>query len=117
MLKLIHPAKKILFIIFSCIVLTQNVYAQKLTFSDSLSKVVIGKEKEIFDAISNGDKSKAEKLYGQDYITINADGTIQNKEEAMQTFEKFKGSKATLFDRRIRVYDNIVLLTAKQNFM
>ena len=109
---------RILFILFplSFIGSIQKLNAQNLTPSDSLSQILIGKEKEMFDAISSGNTSAAEKIFGQDYITINADGTMQEKEETIKTFGKFKGSTAKLSDKKIRIYDNVAIINGKAKF-
>ncbi len=108
----------ILFILFllSFIGPIQKLNAQKLTPSDSLSQILIGKEQEMFDVISSGNTPAAEKLFGQEYITINADGTMQEKEETMKTFGKFKGSTAKLSDKKIRIYDNVAIINGRAKF-
>jgi uncharacterized membrane protein YhdT len=56
------------------------------------------------------------KLFAQDYVTINADGTMQEKEETMKTFGKFKGSTAKLSDKKIRIYDNVAIINGRAKF-
>lgn len=90
--------------------------AQEISPSDPLSQVLIGKEKEMFDAIVNGDKPAAEKLFGKDYVTINADGTMADREETMKKFGGFKGAAYTLSDKRIRAYKDIAIITGGAKF-
>jgi hypothetical protein len=70
----------------------------------------------MFKIILNGDKAAVEKMLGADYITINADGTLQDKNETMRLFGKFKGATATLSDKRIRNYGNLSIITGGAKF-
>ena len=93
----------------------QTLQAQSSVPSDSLKQVLLAKEKEMFSVMVEGDKPAATKMVGEDYITINADGVIQNKEETMKTLGRFKGSTGKLSDadRTIRVYGNIAIITGR----
>ncbi len=99
----------IITVIFFTVV--QNAFCQTSEPSDSLKKVLIVKEAEMFKVISSGDKDAANKLIGPDYVTINADGVMENKTDMMKTFGKFKIATFTLSDRRIRTYGNIAVIT------
>jgi hypothetical protein len=58
----------------------------------------------MFNAISTGDKEAAEKLFARDYITINADGIMQEKEETMK--QRFRNN---IFQKELfqhQVYKN-----------
>jgi len=103
--------------VFFCLMFLQNTSGQGSEPSDSLKNVLTGKEAEMFKVISIGDKAAAEKMFGADYITINADGTLQDKNETMRLFGKFKGSTATLSDKRIRNYGNLSIITGVPNSM
>ena len=117
MYKLNTFSPKMLFIlILASIGTMSNAFAQNSAPSDSLTKVLINKEAEMFHIISIGDKAAAEKLIGQDYITINADGVMENKIEMMKTFGKFKGATATLSDKKIRIYGNLAIITGGASF-
>ena len=98
------------------VVLAPASNAQELSPADPLAQVLIGKEKEMFDAIVNGDKPAAEKLFGRDYVTINADGTMANWEETMKTFGGFKGATYALSDKKIRTYQDIAIITGGAKF-
>ena len=58
----------------------------------------------------------AEKMFATDYMTINADGTMQDKTETMKLFGKFKGATTTLSDKRIRTYGNLSIITGGAKF-
>jgi hypothetical protein len=91
-------------------------YAQELQPSDSLTAVLSAKENEMFTVITSGNQAGAEKLIADDYITINADGVMEGKENTVKSIGKFKGSVARLSDRKTRLYDNIAIINGKAKF-
>jgi hypothetical protein len=93
-----------------------NAFAQGSEPSDSLKNVIVGKEAEMFRVVLTGDRAAAEKMIGEDYMTINADGVMQNKPDMMKTFGGFKGATVTLFDKRIRTYGNLAIITGGAKF-
>ena len=95
---------------------TQTVFGQESAPSDSLKNVLIGKEAEMFHAMTTGDRVAAERIIGPDYITINADGVMEDRAEMMKTFGKFKGATFTLSDKRIRTYGDIAIITGGAKF-
>jgi hypothetical protein len=101
--------------IFSLLI-SQPVYSRQLVLSDSLAALLNLKENEMFSVITNGNKEAAEKLIAQEYITINADGVMEGKENTIKTLGKFKGSTAKLSDKKIRIYDNTVIINGKAKF-
>ncbi|MDB4922824.1 nuclear transport factor 2 family protein [Mucilaginibacter sp.] len=109
--------RSLLFILFIVFVsFKQNAYGQSFVPSDSLSGILIGQEAKMFYNMMNGDKLSADKMIGEDYVTINADGVMQTKTEMMKTFGKFKGATATLYDKRIRTYGNLSIITGRARF-
>jgi len=99
-----------------CLMFLQTAFAQAPDPSDSLKNVLIAKEAEMFRVVLNGDKPAAEKMFATDYMTINADGTMQDKTETMKLFGKFKGATTTLSDKRIRTYGNLSIITGGAKF-
>ena len=116
MRKTLRVQKSIIAISFLFLLISQHLYSQEISVSDSLKILLISKEKEMFSIITNGDKEAAEKLIAQDYITINADGVMEGKENTIKMIRKFKGSTANLSDKKIRVYDNIAIINGKAKF-
>jgi hypothetical protein len=100
----------------SIIGIMPTAFAQTSAPSDSLTKILLNKEAEMFHVILTGDKAAAEKMIGEDYVTINADGVMEDKTEMMKTFGKFKGATTTLSDKRIRVYGNLAVITGSAQF-
>lgn len=69
------------------------------------------REKEMFDATSNGDSAAFRQLCGTDYLTINANGAAMTLEEALPFVPQFKGSTVQLSRQQQRVYGNLALRT------
>src|ERR1700754_2637617 len=97
--------------VFFCLMFLESTSGQGSDPSDSLKNVLTAKEAEMFNVVLSGDKAAAEKMFAEDYMTINADGTLQDKNETMRLFGKFKGATATLSDKRIRNYGNLSIIT------
>ena len=93
--------------------MVQKGYAQEALTADSLQRVLISKEKILFDVIQQGNKAEMDQLMGEDYITINADGVMQDKTQAMKTMGKFKGAAMDIEDRKIRVYGHTAIITGR----
>ena len=91
----------------------QNTRAQEPAVPDSLTNVLVAKEKEMFAIVMRGNKPEAENLFAPDYITINADGVMQDKEETMKMFGRFKGATSDLSEKKIRVYGNIAIINGR----
>lgn len=108
---IINSLCKRVLIIICCIPLFQHVRAQ--TVPDSVPKILIAKEKEMFNVITGDDRVAAGKLLADDYFTINADGVTEDKEATIKTIGKFKGSVAELSDKKIREYDHVALTNGK----
>ena len=87
-----------------------------LAAGQSGNQLLLSKEKEMFTAICTGNKALAEQLFANDYITINADGKLQSRAEAMRDFGKFKGSTFRLSGQQIRNYGNVAVITGKAQF-
>jgi len=96
--------------------LSQTAFSQFLAPSDSLSKVLVANEAKMFHAILTADKVSADKMIGEDYITIDADGAMENKTEMMKTFGRFKGATVSLHDKQIRTYGNLSIITGRARF-
>jgi len=98
----------------------QNTHAQEPAISDSLTNVLVAKEKDMFAIVMGGDRPAAENLFAPDYITINADGVMQTKEMIMaDTARKnmFAGVTFKLFDRKVRVYGDIAIINGRSQYL
>ena len=108
--------KNLSLLLLCCIGILQNTHSQELVPSDSVAQELTKIEKEMFRVVTEGDKPAAEKLFAHDYITIDADGVMQDKEMVMQTFGRFKGSTAALSDKKIRISGNLGIINGKAKF-
>lgn len=88
--------------------------------SDSLTSEIISQlaveQKKMFDMWGNGDVETFKALAGEDYLTINADGTYMNKTEVFDLIPKFKGSRSVILEQTDRYYGNLVLSTGRAKF-
>lgn len=115
--KLILSVKRVVMIIVLFFpVIIQPCFGQTSAPSDSLTKMLISKEAEMFDVILTANRPATDKMVGQDYISINADGVLQNKTEMMQNFGKFKGATVALSDKQLRNYGNLSIITGRAKF-
>ncbi|PSR56945.1 hypothetical protein AHMF7605_27345 [Adhaeribacter arboris] len=111
-----HSSKIMMLVILSVRSLLQISSAQASIRNDSLAQILTVKEKQMFDAITQGNRKKAQLLMGQDYFTINADGTTQGKDEVLKNIEKFKGATYQLSNQKIRIYGTTAIINGKAKF-
>lgn len=104
-------------ILFSLLSLAQ-VYGHSQ--ADSLSKEQINQLKSeqvrMFEMFTNGDVGTFKKLAGEDFLTINADGTYMDKVETFELIPKFKGSTYKVLEQTDRIYNNLVISTGRAKF-
>ena len=104
-------------ILFSTLFLIQVFgYSQ----SDSLSQEVVEQLKieqvRMFEAFCNGDADNFKTLVGDDYLTVNADGTYMGKDKMLEVIPKFKGSTYKIVEQTDRIYNNFVVSTGRAKF-
>ena len=103
--------------LFWTLTITQIIgYSQ----GDTLPQEVIGQLKSeqirMFEMFSNGDIETFKKLAGDDYLTINADGTYMDKTQTLDLIPKFKGSTYKVLEQTDRLYNNLVISTGRAKF-
>jgi len=88
--------------------------------ADSLSQKTIDQLKleqaKMFEMFCNGDAGNFKTIVGEDYLTINADGTYMGKDEMLEVIPKFKGSTYKILEQTDRVYNNLVVSTGQAKF-
>ncbi len=95
--------------IFSCI-----LYAQQ---PDSSSyHVLMNLETKMFEAMSKNDSAYLNHLITDDYVSIDADGKIIDKQVRLKNLSKFKGASFKLSDKKIRIYDNTAIINGRAKF-
>ena len=90
------------------------------TVSSSVQKELEAEEKKMFDAILRYDPEYWKNKVDGDYITINADGVMQTKAEIMADSARknmFGGWTYKLFDRKIRLYGNVAIITGRSQYL
>lgn len=86
----------------------------------SVQSELEAEEKKMFDAILKYDADYWKNKVDGDYITINADGVMQTKSETMaDTARKsmFAGWTYKLFDRKIRLYGDVAIITGRSQYL
>ena len=74
------------------------------------------RQKAMLDIFSNGDPDGFRQIAGDDYRTINADGTYMDREETAQIISKFKGSRSEIVSQEDRFYGPVAISTGRIKF-
>jgi len=86
----------------------------------SVQKELEAEEKKMFDAILKYDPDYWKSKVDGDYLTINADGVMQTKTEIMADTARrkmFAGWTYQLFDRKIRLYGDVAIITGRSQYL
>ena len=73
-------------------------------------------EQAMFASFGRGDASAFGQLAGEDYLTINADGVMLGKADALKLVPKFKGATTTLSGQHRRVYGTTAVSAGRAQF-
>ena len=86
----------------------------------SLSAKILGDldiaEKEMVNALANGDSAAFKKIAGADYVDINANGTTMTLKAMLIDIPNYKGFSVTFSEQLQRVYGTFVLRTGRAKF-
>jgi hypothetical protein len=107
---------RILALYFTVSIGSLSLHAQG-PLSDSLGTILAGMEEKMFVAIGSADAASLNALLSPDYITINADGVLETREEMLKTFGKFKGRHHSLSERTVRVSGETAIITGRAKFV
>src|SRR3954470_21324987 len=113
-----HTTKLILISILLFFV-TQISFGQKKV-SEAVSKESEAAETKMFDAILKYDSVYWADNVPDDYITINADGVMQTKEQILADSSRkhlFAGVSVKLFDRKIRLYGDVAIINGRSQYL
>src|SRR5664279_2684571 len=105
--------------LMSLIVLTSLLtigYARKDSLSQQILVQLKSEQIRMFEMFSNGDVKTFKLLSGDDYLTINADGTYMDKAQTFDLIPKFKGSTYKISEQTDRVYGYVVISTGRAKF-
>ena len=105
-------------LLFPLFILLMSV--QSISQNKSLSKKILQQldesEKEMVNAISNGDSVAFKKIAGFDYVDINANGTKTTLQAMLSEIQNFKGVIVHFSDQSQSVYGNFVLKMGRAIF-
>src|SRR4051812_16886527 len=73
-------------------------------------------QKGMFELFSKGDVEGFKKLAGDDYLTINADGTYLDKTRMLDLIPTFKGSRSEIVEQTDRIYNNLAISTGRAKY-
>jgi hypothetical protein len=99
--------------------IAQLSFGQKKV-SDADMKELETAEAKMFDAVLKYDPVFWKENVPKDYITINADGVMQTKEQIMADSARknlFAGVTYKLFDRKIRLYGDVAIINGRSQFL
>ena len=115
MLKL-YNMKKLSFPLLLFFLISINSPGQDKHLPAKLLKQLDIAEKDMVNAISNGDSAAFKRIAGNDYLDINANGTKMTLEPMLLDLHNFKGSSVNFSEQSQRVYGNFVLKTGRAKF-
>lgn len=93
-----------------------NLPAQDTGLSARILSQLDTMEKEMVDALSNGDSAAFRKIAGNDYLDINANGTMMTLTSMIADIPNYKGFLVNFSEKSQRVYGNFVLRNGKAKF-
>ena len=113
-----HETKPILISILLFFI-TQISFGQKKVSEADIKELEAAEEK-MFDAILKYDPVYWKDYVPDDYITINADGVMQTKEQILADSSRkklFAGVTYKLFDRKIRMYGEVAIINGRSQYL
>src|SRR5215471_6047262 len=111
-----HKTKLVSILLFF---ITQISFGQKKVSEADIKELEAAEEK-MFDAVLKYDPVYWKNYVPGDYITINADGVMQTKEQIMADSSRknlFAGVGFKLFDRKIRMHGDVAIINGRSQFL
>ena len=99
--------------------ITQVSFSQNKP-SEAVVKELEAAEIKMFDGILKYDPVYWRDYVPDDYITINADGVMQTKEQILADSSRknlFAGVSYKLFDRKIRLYGDVAIINGRSQYL
>ena len=110
---------KLILISIPLFFITQISFGQKKV-SAAVIKELEAAEAKMFDGVLKYDPVYWNDNVSNDYITINADGVMQTKEQILADSSRknlFAGVSYKLFDRKIRSYGDVAIINGRSQFL
>ena len=108
--------KKSVFLFLSVSLLISIHSIAQTHLSKEILKQLETAEKNMIDALSNGDSAAFKKIAGDDYMDINANGIRMDLPSMLNDLHNFKGLSVNFSEQSQRAYGNFVLRTGKAKF-
>ena len=96
-----------------------NSFGQKKVSEADMNELKAAEAK-MFDGVLKYDPVYWKDNVPNDYITINADGVMQTKEQILADSARknlFAGVSYKLFDRKIRMYGDVAIINGRSQFL
>jgi hypothetical protein len=108
--------KLALFYCLLFLLISINLPGQNTNLSAKILSQLDTIEKEMVNALSNGDSAAFKKIAGNDYLDINANGTMMTLRSMLADIPNYKGFSVNFSEKSQRVYGNFVLRNGKAKF-
>jgi len=105
--------------LFSCLLfslISIKLAGQNTNLSVKILSQLDTIEKEMVNALSNGDSAAFKKIAGNDYLDINANGTMMPLRSMLADIPNYKGFSVNFSEKSQRVYGDFVLRNGKAKF-
>jgi len=109
--------KSVLFFLLSLILVSSRSIGQDKPLSKKTLQQLDEAEKDMVNAISNGDSAAFKKIAGFEYIDINATGTETKLQSMLNQIQNFKGIAVHFSEQLQRIYGNFVLKNGRARFL
>ena len=110
---------KLILISILLLFIGQISFGQKKV-SEAVIKELETAETKMFDAVLKYDTVYWKDYVPDDYITVNADGVMQTKEQILADSSRknlFAGVSYKLFDRKIRLYGDVAIINGRSQYL
>jgi len=105
--------------LFSCLVfllVSFNLTGQNTSLSAKIISQLDTIEKAMVNALANGDSAAFKKIAGNDYLDINANGTMMTLRSMLADIPNYKGFTVSFSEKSQRIYGYFVLRNGKAKF-
>jgi len=108
--------KLALFYCLLFLLISINLRGQNTNLSAKILSQLDTIEKEMVNALSNGDSAAFKKIAGNDYLDINANGTMMTLRSMLADIPNYKDFSVNFSEKSQRVYGNFVLRNGRAKF-
>lgn len=91
-------------------------YSQTETLTNEIKASLRTEQHKMFTSFCTADVESFLRFTGDDFLTINADGTYMGPADMAALLPKFKGSTFKILDQTDRYYNNVAISTGRAKF-